>query len=85
MTSVMVYFDARGLVPMLGANAVVIVLMFVLNPLLPKHQPNRRIPLYGSRFNPMPGERVFTRPTDPTALEDRPVEGMVAGAAASNR
>jgi len=38
---------------------------------------NRRIPLYGSRFSPMPGERVRARPTNPMALEDRPAEGSV--------
>jgi NADH-quinone oxidoreductase subunit H len=75
MTSVMVYLDLRDWGPMLAANVLLIGLLLGIYPLLPKYTPNRKVPLYGSRFNPMPGELVRTGPSDPTALEDRPVPG----------
>jgi hypothetical protein len=31
---------------------------------------NRRVPLYGSRFSPMPGELVQTAPGHPMARQD---------------
>jgi NADH-quinone oxidoreductase subunit H len=75
VTSVMVYLDLTGLVPMLAANILVAGGLVLIYPLLPRYEPNRPIQLYGSRFRPMPGELVNTAPTDPMALEDRPVEG----------
>ncbi len=75
MTSVMVYLGLRGPLPMLGANIVLGAVCLAVMPMLPRTIPNRRIPLYGSRFSPMPGERVVTRPIDEVALEDRPVQG----------
>jgi NADH-quinone oxidoreductase subunit H len=75
VTSIMVYLDLRGILPMLAANILIAGGLIVIYPLLPKYQPNRPIQLYGSRFRPMPGEHVLTYPTDPTALEDRPVQG----------
>jgi NADH-quinone oxidoreductase subunit H len=73
--SVLVYFGATGLFPMLLANVGVVVLLLIAAPLIPKATSNRRVPLYGSRFSPMPGERVSTSPTEPLALEDKPVHG----------
>lgn len=78
MTSVMVYFDLRGLVPMLIANAAMGAVILALQPILPRTYPNRRVPLYGSRFNPVAGERISTTPLHPMAREDRPIEGTVA-------
>lgn len=85
MTSVMVYLGQTGLVPMLIANGALVVVILAVEPMLRawlgSPTKNRRIALYGSRFNPVPGEVVSTRPTDPMALEDRPVQGTrpVAG------
>jgi NADH-quinone oxidoreductase subunit H len=78
LTSVMVYLDLSGLVPMLIANIALLVVVLGVQPMLPRYNPNRKIPLYGSRFNPVPGEVVRTHPTDAIALEDRPVEGALA-------
>jgi NADH-quinone oxidoreductase subunit H len=78
LTAVMVAFDLTGVVPMLLANAALFAAMMAVLPMLPRYNPNRKIPLYGSRFSPVPGERVNTRPTDATALEDRPVQGALA-------
>lgn len=79
MTSVMVYLGQRGLVPMLGVNLVLAAVCMVALPLLPKPKANRKIALYGSRFSPMPGERVVTGPTHAVALEDRPFQGTAPG------
>jgi NADH-quinone oxidoreductase subunit H len=75
VTSLMVYFDLRGLVPLLLANIAVASGLLLIYPLLPSYKPNRRIALYGSRFNPVPGELVSTRPLHALALEDRPLQG----------
>ena len=75
VVSVMVYLGMTGLVPMLLANLAVVVGLMVVAPLIPKSTSNRRLPMYGSRFSPMPGERVASSPTDAAALEDRPVQG----------
>lgn len=77
VTSVMVYFGWTGLLPLLLANAAVAAGLLAIYPMLPRYNPNRRIPMYGSRFNPVPGETVLTAPTDPMALEDRPIEGAL--------
>ncbi len=78
MTSVMVYLGMRGPLHMLGANVVLMAGVLLILPLLPKPDSNRKLPLYGSRFSPMPGECVVTGPTHPVALDDRPVEGTTA-------
>jgi NADH-quinone oxidoreductase subunit H len=60
---------------MAGINIATVVLAILAQPLFPKALTNRRLPLYGSRFSPVEGERVNTRPTDAMALEDRPIQG----------
>lgn len=83
-TSVAIYFGLHQLPgvqavgAMLGVNAAAGVLALLAAPLLPNAMPNRRLPLYGSRFSPVAGTPVSTRPTNPMALEDRPIEGTVA-------
>ena len=76
--SFMVYFNRTSWPAMLAANGAMLVVMLVVQPLLPAYTSNRKLPLYGSRFNPVPGERVVTGPTHAAALEDRPVEGTAA-------
>jgi NADH-quinone oxidoreductase subunit H len=78
VTSVMVYFGQTGLLPLLIANVAMAAVLLVVYPMLPRFNPNRRTALYGSRFNPVPGEIVSTRPEHPMALEDRPVQGTLA-------
>jgi len=73
--SVLVYMGRTGPLELLGANAVVTVLAIVLSRVLAMGSENKKIPLYGSRYSPMPGEKVVTRPVDRVALEDRPVQG----------
>lgn len=77
VTSVMVYFGQTSLLALLGANVAMFFVILIALPLMPRTASNVRIPLYGSRFSPMEGETVITGPTDPTALEDRPVPSAV--------
>ncbi|MFN7337668.1 MAG: NADH-quinone oxidoreductase subunit NuoH [Phycisphaerales bacterium] len=72
VTSTMMYFNQRGIGAQLIANVALAVLTLVFAPALSSNKANRRIPLYGSRFNPMPGERVITKPMHPTAVADHP-------------
>ena len=71
--SVMVYFELTAPWMMLLVNIVLIALMIWIAPFMPKSDVNRRIPMAGSRFNPLPGEDVVTSPTDPVALSDEPL------------
>ncbi len=75
LTSVMVYLGYTDLLPMLAMNLALVLCVLLVQSFLPVTKSNRRVPLYGSRFCPVPGEMVTTRPTDPTALEDRPEQG----------
>ncbi|RNC82114.1 MAG: NADH-quinone oxidoreductase subunit H [Phycisphaera sp.] len=77
MTSVMVFYEWTAWYELLAANVVLTALVFLVMPVLPKNKVNKRIPMYGSRFNPMPGERVETSAPGGLATEDRPVEGTV--------
>ena len=85
-TSVATYFGlhtlpgAQSAIAMIGVNVAAGVLTLLAQPLFPKTLANRKLPLYGSRFSPVPGVRVVTRPTNPDALEDRPVQGTAPSA-----
>lgn len=74
VVSVMIYMGWTGTISMLLANLGVIVLLIAVFPFIPKGTANSRIPMYGSRFNPMPGEVVRTQSSEAIALEDRPVQ-----------
>ncbi|MEM1183816.1 MAG: complex I subunit 1 family protein [Planctomycetota bacterium] len=75
MTSVMVAFGWTGIFPMLAANAGAIIVVYLCQTLLPRSTSNQRVRLYGSRFHPASGTIGLTRPTNPVALEDRPIQG----------
>jgi NADH-quinone oxidoreductase subunit H len=76
-TSVMVYLGKTNWVPMLIVNVGLAALTIAVLPFIPKSEANRRLPLYGSRFSPVVGERVRTQSDNPVALEDRPVQSLV--------
>lgn len=59
------------------ANVVVTVVVLGAFPILPRRSSNHKVRLAGSRFSPLEGEVVSTRPTMDFALEDRPVEGTL--------
>jgi NADH-quinone oxidoreductase subunit H len=81
LTSIAVYFGLPQGLPhvglMLGGNLLLLVALWFVVGRLPAYNPNRKIPLLGSRFSPLPGERVEHMPSDPMAREDRPVQGTV--------
>ena len=77
ITSIMVYLGKTDVISMLLANGLMGAITLLAMPLMPKYTANRRIPLYGSRFNPMPDEVVITQPTSRLAIEDRPMHGTV--------
>ncbi|MFZ2873334.1 MAG: complex I subunit 1 family protein [Phycisphaerales bacterium] len=70
--AVMVYLGLSGLVPMLLLNVGLFSLIYAAAPLIPKGTSNRRIPIYGSRFSPMPGEIVRARSSEAVAHADAP-------------
>jgi NADH-quinone oxidoreductase subunit H len=91
MTSVMVYFGMTpadtatwGLptaftwMPMFAANVVLLLGVVLFQTTLPRSTINRQIRMYGSRFHPVDPSMANTAPTEPMALEDRPVEGTAA-------
>ena len=61
--------------PLLGLNLLVLIAVYAGQGLLLRSTANRSIPMYGSRFNPVPGTEGGAAPTHPMALEDRPVQG----------
>ena len=74
-TSIMVFLGLTGTVPMFFMNlALVGAILAALLIRAPSKFPefNRRLPIAGSRFSPLPGADVLTAPTDPTALHDDP-------------
>lgn len=68
--SIMVYYGKTTLLPMLGANVGLIILLMICAPLIPKSTSNRKLPMYGSRFSPVPGTAISTAPTEPLALQE---------------
>ncbi len=77
VTAVMVYFRLDSWGPMLAVNLALFAAVMGIQPWLPKYNPNKRLKLYGSRFNPTDDELVFTAPMNPAAREDRPVQGSM--------
>jgi NADH-quinone oxidoreductase subunit H len=78
VTSFMVWFGQTGWLPMLIVNTVMAVVVTLMLPLFGQRTTvNRKVPMYGSRFCPVPGEEVQAAPTLDLAREDRPHEGTL--------
>jgi NADH-quinone oxidoreductase subunit H len=77
-TSIMVHTERTGTLAMLLFNAALlgVICLFITD--LPRATSNKKIRLAGSRFFPLEGERVITRPTSPDALADDPKAGAAA-------
>ncbi|GJQ28704.1 MAG: NADH-quinone oxidoreductase subunit H [Phycisphaerae bacterium] len=73
--SLVIYAGQATTWNLLMVNGLVMAMTLIAAPLIPKSTMNRKLPLYGSRFSPMPDERVRTQSSESLALEDRPVEG----------
>jgi hypothetical protein len=76
VTSIMVHMGWTGVIPMLGANAFMLVVIMigrkVLEGMFGRSVVNHKIPMYGSRFSPVEGTHVDTAPSHPMARQDSP-------------
>jgi len=76
VTSIMVHMGWTGVIPMLGANAFMLVVIMVSRKVLAsmfgRAVVNHKIPMYGSRFSPVEGTHVQSAPSHPMARHDAP-------------
>ncbi len=81
-TAVMVYMGKTKWWELAAMNVALSGLLMVIWPRLPQTNMNRRIPIAGSRFNPLPGELVVTGPVGAVARSDDPMpdkgQGLVS-------
>jgi hypothetical protein len=73
----MIHLGRGSTLWMLLANVILAAGIYFVLGLVPRATSNNRVRLAGSRYSPLEGETVFTRPTDKLALEDRPIEGSL--------
>jgi len=77
VTSVMVHMGWTTMLPMLAANAFMLVVILigrkVLASMFGRSVVNHKIPMYGSRFSPVEGTHVQAAPSHPMARQDAPV------------
>lgn len=72
--SVSLFLGFTSTLAMLAVNLAVLALMFIVGPLLPKDEVNKRIPLAGSRYSPLPGEQITTAAQPGLATADNPFD-----------
>lgn len=77
IVSVMRYLGWTSTWQMLAMNAALATVFLMLAPLTTRQTTNKRVRIAGSRFYPLVGEAVQTRPSDEVALEDRPIQGTL--------
>ncbi|MCA9307789.1 MAG: NADH-quinone oxidoreductase subunit H, partial [Phycisphaerales bacterium] len=68
--AIMVFMEWTAPWQMLVLNIGLIAAMMWIAPFMPRADVNKRIPMAGSRFNPLPGEAVSTAPVDHVARDD---------------
>ncbi|MEM1166567.1 MAG: complex I subunit 1 family protein [Planctomycetota bacterium] len=74
-TSIWVFLGWTQWWALLGMNVLLAVMITaLLAPATSVGTRNRKVQLAGSRFSPLPGERVVTGPSDPIALSDAPMQ-----------
>lgn len=82
VTAVMVYLGRTAWWQLAVVNVALTLALMVIWPRLPKTEMNKRVPLAGSRFNPLPGEAVTTGVTGAVARSDDPMpdkgQGLVS-------
>lgn len=61
-TSVMIYMEWTAAWQYAAMNVFVLLGAMFVAPIIPKSAVNTRVPMAGSRFNPLPGEKVVTGP-----------------------
>lgn len=76
VTSIMVHMGWTSVLPMLGANAFMLVVILigrsVLASLFGRSVVNHKIPMYGSRYSPVEGTHISSQPMHPMARQDSP-------------
>lgn len=76
VTSIMVHMGWTSMLPMLTANAFMLVVIMigrkVLAGMFGRSVVNHKIPMYGSRYSPVEGTSVQTAPSHPMARQDSP-------------
>ena len=62
----------RGWLPMMWlASLITVFVIWLVRPLLPQQaNPNRRLPLLGSRFSPKTHEALLSSPVEPRGVDD---------------
>ena len=84
-TAVMVHLGWTGVIPMLLMNLILMVVILIAAPLMPKTDVNHRVRMAGSRFMPLEGETVVSGPRTRQAMRessvpegspDRPLAGV---------
>ena len=77
-TSVLIHYGLDSTLWLLITNLILIGVVLAGQNRMTRSTINKKIPMYGSRFNPVPGSVIDTAPSHPMALEDRPVQGTEA-------
>tara|TARA_R110000744_G_scaffold318483_1_gene424930 strand:+ start:1365 stop:2690 length:1326 start_codon:yes stop_codon:yes gene_type:complete len=76
VTSVMVHMGWTSMLPMMVANALMLVVILVgrkvLAGMFGRSVVNHKIPMYGSRYSPVEGTAVDAAPSHPMARQDAP-------------
>ncbi len=80
MTAVMVYLGKTAWWQTAAASVLLSGALAIVWTWLPRQPINKKVPLAGSRFNPLPGERAATGVTNPIALGDDPTRGTMPDA-----
>ncbi len=78
-TSIMMFMGWTATWQLLLMNVALTGAILFLQPLMPKADVNQRVPLAGSRFSPIKGERISAAPTHPVALRDAAVAAEERG------
>lgn len=69
-TSFVVFMQGQNWGWMWAVSLVIAAFLIWVHPFMPKSNVNQRIPMIGSRFNPLREESVVTSPTEPMALDE---------------
>ncbi len=69
-TAVFVHFGWTSVWQMLLLNVGLTAVVLAVLPFMPKADVNKRLPMAGSRFSPLPGERASSAPSHPIAISD---------------
>jgi len=78
------FLGIDSLLVFLLINIALIIAGMVLFPRLPQANVNKRLPMAGSRFSPIPGQRVETQPSNPIAKTESGIPEHSSGIISSH-